>query len=82
MDELRDYYTKWSQAEKNQSHIMYMRNLKNNTNQSIHKTNRLTDIEDKRTVTKGEREGELHEGCGKIDTNDYTQWDKQQGFTA
>ena len=50
-----------------------MRNLKNNTNQSIHKTNRLTDIEDKRTVTKGEREGELHEGCGKIDTNDYTQ---------
>ena len=36
---------------------MCMRNLKNNTNQSIHKTNRLTDIENKLMVTEGEREG-------------------------
>lgn len=38
-------------------YIMYMWNLKNNTNQSIHKTNRLIDTENKPMVTEGEREG-------------------------
>ena len=38
-------------------YIMYMRNLKNSTNQSIHKTNWLTDTENKPMVTEGEREG-------------------------
>ena len=33
-----------------------MWNLKNNTNDYICKTNRLTDIEDKLVVSKGERE--------------------------
>ena len=36
--------------------ITYMWNLKNNTNDYICKTNRLTDIENKPVVSKGERE--------------------------
>ena len=35
-----------------------MWNLKNNTNESTFKTNRLTGIENKLMITKGEREGE------------------------
>lgn len=34
-----------------------MWNLKNNTNECICKTNRLTDLESKLVATKGEREG-------------------------
>ena len=45
-----------SVTEKNKycltSHIW---NLKYNTNESIYKTNRLTDIENKLTIAKGER---------------------------
>ena len=38
--------------------ITYMWNLKNNTNEYIQIRNRLTDIENKLTVTKGEKEVE------------------------
>ena len=38
--------------------ITYMWNLKNSTNELIYETNRLTDFENKLTVTKGERRGE------------------------
>ena len=58
-----------------------MWNLKNNTNESILKSgNRLIDIENKLTVTKGERERGndkeygIHTAIHKID--------KQQGFTV
>ena len=37
--------------------ITYMWNLKNNTNGSTYKIERLTDMENKLIVTKGEREG-------------------------
>ena len=43
-----------------ESQILYITNiwnLKNNTNESIHKTNRFTDIENKLMVTKAEGEG-------------------------
>ena len=41
MDEPRDYHTKWSKSEKERQilyDITYMWNLKNNTNESIYKT--------------------------------------------
>ena len=37
--------------------VTYMLNLKSNTNESIYRTERLTDIESKFMITKGEREG-------------------------
>ena len=50
-----------------------MRNLKNNTNENSCKTERLTDIENKLVVSKGEREGEEGQirGMGLTDTNYY-----------
>ena len=37
--------------------ITYMQNLKNNTDECIHKTNRFTDMENKFMVTKGGKGG-------------------------
>ena len=53
--------------------VTYMRNLKNNTNENSCKTERLTDIENKLVVSKGEREGEEGQirGMGLTDTNYY-----------
>ena len=39
-------------------YITYMWSLKKNTNESIYKTNKVTDIENKLKVTKREKEGE------------------------
>ena len=61
MDGSREYHTKWSKSAKERQilyDITYMYNLKCNTKEIILKNrNRLTDIEDKLMVTKGEREG-------------------------
>ena len=55
----RDYHTKWSKSERERQipyNITYMWNLKYDTNKLIYETKtRLTDIENKLTVTKGER---------------------------
>ena len=45
-----------NQDDKEKYHITYMWNLKYDTNELICKTERLTDIENKLLVTKGERE--------------------------
>ena len=37
MDGLRDYHTKWSQTEKGKYHIIYMWNLKHDTNEPLKK---------------------------------------------
>ena len=37
--------------------VTYMLSLKSNTNESIYKTERLTEIESKLMITNGEREG-------------------------
>ena len=61
MDGPRDYYTKWSKSKTNIiSYNMNMGNLKNDTNELIYKTETLTDIENKLTVTKEERKGGIN----------------------
>ena len=40
MDGPRDYHTKWSKSDKDIYDIIYMWNLKNNTNEFIFKTER------------------------------------------
>ena len=55
----RDYHIKWSKSYKGRqisSDITYLWNLKNDRNELIYKTNRLTDIGNKFMVTKGEKE--------------------------
>ena len=49
-----------SQKEMHTNHITYMGNLKYDTNGLIYKTNKLTDIENKLTVTKGENRGGIN----------------------
>ena len=59
MDGPGEYHTKSSQVkEKILYDITYIWYLKNNTNESIYKTKRLTNIENKLTVTEGERRKE------------------------
>ena len=43
-----------SQKEKDKYHITYMWNLKYDTNEHIYETDRLTDIENRLVVAKGE----------------------------
>ena len=52
----RDYHTKWSKSERERQiyDIAYVWNLKNGTNELIYKTERVTDVENKLMVTKGE----------------------------
>ena len=56
MDRPKDYHIKWSNLDKEQipCDITYIWNLKNNINDCICKTNRLKDMKNKLTVTKGE----------------------------
>ena len=49
-----------NQKETHTNYLTYMVNLKYDTNGLIYKTNRLTDIENKLTVTKGERRGGIN----------------------
>ena len=60
IDRPRDYHTKWSMSDRERQipyDITYMGNLKYDTNELIYKTeNRLTDMENKLMVTKGERQ--------------------------
>ena len=60
MDGPRNYHTKWRKSERERERqILYdttsMWNLKYDTNELIYETERLEDIENKFTVTKGER---------------------------
>ena len=61
MDGPRDYHTKWNKSERERQisyDITYMWNLKRRYKWTyIQNGNRLTDIENKLTVTKGERAG-------------------------
>ena len=60
MDGPRNYHTKWRKSERERERqILYdttsMWNLKYDTNELIYETERLEEIENKFTVTKGER---------------------------
>ena len=59
MDNPRDNHTKWIKSDKDKYYISLIFGIyKNNTYESyIKDKNRLTDIEIKLMVTKGEREG-------------------------
>ena len=59
MDGPRDCHTEWSKSEKNKYHdIVYMWNLKKCHKWTyLQNRNRLTDIDNKLMVTKGERGG-------------------------
>ena len=53
----RDYHTKQSKSERERQiphDITYKWNLKYDTNELIYETNRLTDIENKLVVAKGD----------------------------
>ena len=57
MDGPRDYHTKWGKSEREKQipyDITYVWNLKCDTNELIHETNRLTDVENRLVVAKGE----------------------------
>ena len=58
MDGPSEYHIKWSQKKTKTSDIWYhlYMNLKNDTNESIHKIETDSDTESKLVVTKGERE--------------------------
>ena len=61
MDRLRDYHIKWSKSDRERQipyDITYMWKLKYDTNELTYKTETDSqDIENKLTVTKGERGG-------------------------
>ena len=60
MDATRDYHTKWSKSKRERwilYDVTYMWNLKYDTNEPIHETNRITDIEYRRVVATGEVAG-------------------------
>ena len=60
MEGPRDYNSKWSKADRERQisyDTAYMWNLKNNTNECISKTNRLTDIENRHSYQRGGGEG-------------------------
>ena len=66
MDESREYYTEWSKSEKENItwyHLYVESKKKNDTNEPIYDTNKLTDLENKFMVTKGEGGGW---GVGKL----------------
>ena len=52
--------------------LLNMQNLKNNANESIHKTEADSQTENKLRVTKGERGEEYIRNMGLTDTNYYT----------
>jgi len=61
MDGPGDYYTKWSKSERERQRpydIIYMWNLKYDTNELIYKAETDSDIENNLVVAKGERSGE------------------------
>ena len=60
MDGSREHHIKWSKSNRGRQilyDITYMWNLRNNTNESIYKTETDSDIEKKLMVTKGESQG-------------------------
>ena len=87
MDGPRDYHTKWSKTERKREisyDIVYMRNLKKRCLQmSLFTKQRLTDVENRLKVTKGERCG--GERLGVRDWHVHTaifKIDNQQGPTV
>lgn len=63
--------------------ITYMCNLKHHTNESLHKTETLTNIENKLTVTyAGEQRNKLAERDKQIQTTIQKKTDKQRVFTV
>ena len=75
MDGPREYYAQRSQSERERQilyDVIYLWNLKNNTNESTHKNqNRPTNIENKLMFTKKGEEGKIR-SMGLTDTNYYT----------
>ena len=79
MDRSRDYHTKWSKSDRERQiscDITYMWNLRKWKWTYLQNRNRLTDIESKLMVTKGERGGgdkfgiwdeQIHTTMNKID---------------
>ena len=57
MDRPSEYHVKWSQKKTNIIWYHLYMNLKNDTNEFIHKIGTDSDTERKLMVTKGEREG-------------------------
>ena len=62
MDGPREYHTKWSKSDRERQiyDIIYMWNLKNNTNELIYKTETDSQTENKVMVTKRERGGGIN----------------------
>ena len=78
MDGPRDDHTKWSKSDRERQisyDIAYMWNLKYDTNELyLQNRNRLTDIENRLVVAKGEGVGEGRtERLGPADANYYIQ---------
>ena len=58
MDASRDYHTKWRKPDRERQipyDIIYMRNLKHDTNAFIYAMNKITNTENRRVVVKGRR---------------------------
>ena len=76
MDGPRDYHTKWSKSDRERQisyNITYMWNLKYETDELIYETGRLTDVENRCVVAKGQGSVEGWIGSlGLADTNYYT----------
>ena len=58
MDGPRDYHTKWTKPGKGKYMILFLYSTLKKTQTYSQNRTRLTDIENKLTVTKGERVGE------------------------
>ena len=73
MDGPRDCHTEWNKSDREReiSYIAYMRDLqRNDTNELVlQNRNRLTDLENELTVTKGQRVGGINWG---FEINRYT----------
>ena len=74
MDATRDYHTKWSKTERERYHLSVESKIWHKRTY-LQSRNRLTDIENRLVVAKGEGLGELGEGCvgnlGLVDANYY-----------
>ena len=62
MDGPSDHHTRWNKSQKDKYHMISLLSgiHKNDTSELIYKTKRLSDIENKFIVTKGEREGGIY----------------------
>ena len=86
MDGNRDYHTKWSESDTKRQILCdptFRWNLKDSRNELIYKTERLTDIENKLMVTKGEVGERYKLRVWELEMHTTTyKTDKQQGITA